>query len=67
MTLAATMLKATGVLGVTAVFLAVLTLWLVFTEPVAVSRVAQSGDFSALFEVFTHALVGVLRTAAKYL
>ena len=67
MTLAATTLRATGLLGITCTLLAVATLWLVFTEPVAITRVVQNGDFTALFDVFTAALVDAIRSAAKYL
>jgi hypothetical protein len=67
MTLTATALRATGVLGITCVVLAVATLWLVFTEPVTVARVVQEGDVSALFDAVTAALAGIVRTAARYL
>jgi hypothetical protein len=67
MTFTATALRATGVLGVTCLVLAVATLWLVFTEPVTVARVVQEGDMAALFEAVTSALAGFVRTAARYL
>lgn len=67
MTLAATTLRATGVLGITCAVLAVATLWLVFTEPVTVARAVQDGDLATLFDVVTAALAGVVRTAARYL
>jgi hypothetical protein len=67
MTLAATTLRATGVLGITCAMLAIATLWLVFTEPVAVTRVVQDGDLSLLFQAVTAALADALRSAARYL
>jgi len=67
MTLTGTALRATGVLGITCLVLALATLWLVFTEPVTVARVVQDGDMAALYDAVTAALAGMVRTAAKYL
>jgi|WetSurMetagenome_2_1015567.scaffolds.fasta_scaffold150886_2 hypothetical protein len=67
MTMTAATLKAVALLGVTCVVLAAAALYLVFTEPVAVTAFTQTGDFSALFHVFTTALVGALRAAARFL
>jgi membrane protein YqaA with SNARE-associated domain len=67
MTLAATTLRATGVLGIACVVLAGATLWLVFTEPATVARVAHDGDLTVLFHVITAALADAFRAAVKYL
>ncbi len=67
MTLAATTLRVTGVLGAICVVLAAATLWLVFTEPATVARVAYDGDVSRLLDVITAALTNMVRAAARYL
>ncbi len=67
MTLAATTLRATGVLGLICALLAVATLWLVFTQPVTVARAVQDGDVSVLFEAVATALAGLVRTVVWYL
>ncbi len=67
MTLAATTLKATGILGICCAVLAAATLWLVFTQPVTVARVVVDRDVTALFDAFTTALAGIVRAVAYYL
>ncbi len=67
MTLAATTLRATGILGICCAVLAVATLWLVFTQPVTVARVVVDHDVTVLFDALTTALVGFVRSVAYYL
>jgi hypothetical protein len=67
MTLAATTIRATGIVGVLCALLAIATLWLVFSEPVTVARVVQDGDLSALLAACADALARAFRAVARYL
>lgn len=67
MTLTATTLRATGILGIVCALLAVATLWLVFTEPVTVATAVQQGNVSVLFDAFATALARVVRSVVYYL
>lgn len=67
MTSAPTTLKVVGGLGAFCLVLAAATLWVVFTEPVTVARVAYTGDLSPLLELLTAALTTFVRTAARFL
>jgi hypothetical protein len=67
MTFAATTLKVIGALGVFCFVLAGATLWVVFSEPVTVARVAYTGDLTPLLDLFTQALASLVQTAVRYL
>jgi len=67
MTFAATTLKVMAALGTFCLVLAAAILWLVFTEPVTVARVAYTGDLSPLFDLVTTALANIVRAAVRYL
>jgi hypothetical protein len=67
MSIAAATLKASGVVAVTCVVLAVSAIWLVLSDPVAVATAVHSGDLSSVYTLVSHALVEALRTLLKYL
>ncbi len=67
MTLPATILRVVGALGVLCTVLAAATLWVVFTEPITVARIAVDGDLSLLLQIVTDALGTVFRVAVSYL
>jgi hypothetical protein len=67
MTLAATMVRVTGVVGTCCLLLAAATLWVVFSEPVTVARIAYTGDLSPLFDLLAAALTNFVRAAVRYL
>jgi len=67
MSIAAASLKASGIIAITCVVLAVSTIWLVLSDPVAVATAVQSGDLSSAYTLVSHALIEALRTLLKYL
>ena len=67
MSIAAASLKASGIVAITCVVLAVSTLWLVLSDPVAVATAVQCGDLSSAYTLVSHALAEALRSVLKYL
>ncbi len=67
MSLAAVSLKASGIIAITCVVLAVSTIWLVLSDPVAVATAVHTGDLSSVYTLVSHALIEALRTLLKYL
>jgi hypothetical protein len=67
MTIAAASLKASGIIAVTCVVLAVSTILLVLSDPVSVATAVQAGDLSSAYTLVSHALAEALRTLLKYL
>ena len=67
MSLAATTLKATGVLAVFCTALAACTIWVVLTDPVTVATAVDTGDLSSIFGLLTHAFADAFRTVVRYL
>jgi hypothetical protein len=67
MSIAAASLRASGIIAITCVVLAVSTIWLVLSDPVAVATAVQAGDLSSAYTLFSHALTEALRTLLKYL
>ncbi len=67
MSIAAASLKASGIIAITCVVLAVSTLWLVLSDPVAVATAVQCGDLSSTYALVSHALVEAFRSILRYL
>lgn len=63
----ATSLKASGIIAITCVVLAVSSIWLVLSDPVAVATAVQTGDFSSAYTLVSHAIADALRTLLRYL
>lgn len=67
MSIAAWSLRASGIIAVACVVLAVSAIWLVLSDPVAVATAVHSGDLSSAYTLVSHALLDALRTFLKYL
>jgi hypothetical protein len=67
MSIAAASLRASGIIAVTCVVLAVSTIWLVLSDPIAVATAVQAGDLSSAYTLVSHALAEALRTLIRYL
>jgi hypothetical protein len=67
MSIAAASIKASGIIAITCVVLAVSTIWLVLSDPVAVATAVQAGDLSSAYALVSHALVEALHSLLKYL
>lgn len=67
MSIAAVSLKASGIIAVACVVLAVSVIWLVLSDPVAVATVVQSGDLSSAYTLVSRALLEALHTLLTYL
>jgi hypothetical protein len=67
MSLAAATLKATGAIAVMCFVLAVSTIWLVLSDPVAVATAVNTGDLSSVYTLVSSALADVLRSVLRYL
>ena len=67
MSIAAASIKASGIIAITCVVLAVSTIWLVLSDPVAVATAVQAGDLSSAYALVSHALADALRSLLRYL
>ena len=67
MSITAASLKASGIIAITCVVLAVSTIWLVLSDPVAVATAVQSGDLSSAYALVSRAIVEALRSLLRYL
>jgi hypothetical protein len=67
MSIAAASLRASGIIAITCVVLAVSTIWLVLSDPIAVATAVQAGDLSSAYTLVSHALAEALRTLIRYL
>jgi hypothetical protein len=67
MMIAATTLKATGVLAVLSTVLAIAAIWVVLTDPVTVATAVNTGDLSSVFGLLTRAIADAVRTILRYL
>lgn len=54
-------------IGMAATVLASATIWMLVSDPVAVSTAVASGDPSAILHAVLDAVVGLLRDLARYL
>ncbi len=67
MSISAISLRASGIVAVTCAVIAVSTLWLVLSNPVAVATAVQSSDLSSAYAVVSHALAEAFRALLRYL
>jgi len=67
MRLASTGLTATGVLGITCALLAIVTLWMLLTDPLTVATAVSDGGLAAMLDRLGHALEEAVRALLKYL
>jgi hypothetical protein len=67
MSLALTAFRATIVLALACVALAVCIVWLVLTDPVTVVDAVSRGDLAPLFDLLTCVAVNVFHAVARYL
>jgi hypothetical protein len=67
MSIAAASLKASGIIAIACVVLAVSTIWLMLSDPVAVATAVQAGDLSSAYTLVSHALAEALRSLLRYL
>ncbi len=67
MTIAAASLKASGFIAITCVVIAVSTIWLVLSDPVAVATAVQCGDLTSAYTLVSHALAEAFRSLLRYL
>jgi hypothetical protein len=67
MTFAAASLKAAGAVAVMCVVLAVSTIWLVLSDPVAVSTAVNTGDLAPVYTFISRAFVDALQAVLRYL
>jgi hypothetical protein len=67
MSLAGTAFRATILLAMASVALAVSTVWLVLTDPVTVVDAVNRGDLAPLLDLLTRVVADAFRTVASYL
>ena len=67
MSIAAASLKASGIIAITCLVLAVSTIWLVLTDPVTVANSVNQGDVSPLVRQLASVMYEALKGLLKYL
>lgn len=67
MSLVATAMRATVLLGTTCLVLAISVVWLVLTDPVTVVDAVNRGDLAPLFALLTSVVGQAFHAVARYL